>query len=186
MLEIYILLAAMVIAALVAVEVKDLLAAAVALGMVGFSVAIIFLLLQAPDLAIVQIVVETLTVVFFAAVILRSTSVDSTAGQKSLRQMVLPLVAFAAFAVLFIVLASNVFRGLPPFGSPAMRVAADYIALGLERTGAANVVAAIILDFRAYDTLGEATVLFTAVLGVLTIVRRVGRKPRESTDARGD
>lgn len=186
MLEIYILLAAMVIAALVAVEVKDLLAAAVALGLVGFSVAIIFLLLQAPDLAIVQVVVETLTVVFFAAVILRSTSVDSTTGQKSLRQMVLPLVAFAAFAVLFIVLAANVFHGLPPFGSPAMRVAADYIALGLERTGAANVVAAIILDFRAYDTLGEATVLFTAVLGVLTIVRRVGRKPRESADARGD
>jgi multisubunit Na+/H+ antiporter MnhB subunit len=184
MVEIYILLAAMVIAALVAVEVRDLLAAAVALGLVGFSVAIIFLLLQAPDLAIVQIVVETLTVVFFAAVVLRSTSTDSTVGPKPLRQMVLPLVAFAGFAVLFIVLAANVFRSLPPFGSPAMRVAADYIALGLERTGAANVVAAIILDFRGYDTLGEATVLFTAVLGVLTVVRRVGRKPVEGAVAK--
>ncbi|MFO7651983.1 MAG: hydrogen gas-evolving membrane-bound hydrogenase subunit E [bacterium] len=176
MIEIYILLAAMVIAALVAIEVRDLLAAAVALGLVGFSVAIIFLLLQAPDLAIVQIVVETLTVVFFAAVILRSTSVDSTIGQRRLRQMVLPLTAFAGFAVLFVVLAANVFRGLPGFGDPVMRVAAQYIATGLQLTGAANVVAAIILDFRAYDTLGEATVLFTAVLGVLTVVRRVGRK----------
>jgi multisubunit Na+/H+ antiporter MnhB subunit len=57
-----------------------------------------------------------------------------------------------------------------------MRVASDYIAYGLDRTGAANVVAAIILDFRGYDTLGEATVLFTAVVGVLTVVRRAGRK----------
>jgi multicomponent Na+:H+ antiporter subunit B len=37
-------------------------------------------------------------------------------------------------------------------------------------------VAAVILDFRGYDTLGEATVLFTAVVGVLTIMRRIGRK----------
>ncbi len=37
-------------------------------------------------------------------------------------------------------------------------------------------VASILLDFRGYDTLGEATVLFTAVMGVLAVVRRVGRK----------
>jgi multisubunit Na+/H+ antiporter MnhB subunit len=169
----------MVIAALVAIEVRDLLAAAVALGMVGFTVAIVFLLLQAPDLAIVQVVVETLTVVFFAAVVLRSTSADNTIGQKRLRQVVLPLAAFAGFAVLFLVLTASALRWLPPFGAPVMRVAADYIATGLKLTGAANIVAAIILDFRAYDTLGEATVLFTAVLGVLTIVRRVGRKPAD-------
>jgi uncharacterized MnhB-related membrane protein len=78
MIELYVLLAAMLIAALVAIEIKDLLAAAVALGIVGFLVAIMFILLQAPDLAIVQIVVETLTVVFFAAVILRTTNVDVT------------------------------------------------------------------------------------------------------------
>ncbi len=178
MTEIYILLAAMLIAALVAIEIRDLLAAAVALGLVGFSVAIIFLLLQAPDLAIVQVVVETLTVVFFAAVVLRSTSVDSTVGGKSVRQMILPLSVFAVFALLFIILAAGVLRGLPPFGSPTMRVASEYIQTGLARTGAANIVAAIILDFRGYDTLGEVTVLFTAVLGVLTVVRRIGRKAR--------
>jgi multisubunit Na+/H+ antiporter MnhB subunit len=65
-----------------------------------------------------------------------------------------------------------------------MLVAKEYIALGLERTGAANVVAAIILDFRGYDTLGEATVLFTAVVGVLTIMRRAGRK-EHSSEAKG-
>ena len=45
-----------------------------------------------------------------------------------------------------------------------------------QETGAANLVASVILDYRAFDTLGEATVLFTAVMGVLAVVRKVGRK----------
>ena len=40
-------------------------------------------------------------------------------------------------------------------------------------------VSSIILDYRAYDTLGEATVLFTAVIGVLTVMRSVGKKKEE-------
>lgn len=176
MIELYVLLAAMIIAALVAIEIKDLLAAAVALGIVGFSVAIMFILLQAPDLAIVQVVVETLTVVFFAAVILRTTNSDTTLAGGFKRELIFPTVMYVTFGLVFLVLIGRALSGLPEFGSPTMLVAREYIALGLERTGAANVVAAIILDFRGYDTLGEATVLFTAVIGVLTLVRRVGRK----------
>lgn len=175
MTELYVLLAVMLAAAVVSAETKNLLAAAVALGLVGFSVAIMFILVQAPDLAIVQAVVETLTVVFFAAVILRTTHTDSTAGGLLKRETVLPLIAFLGFAALFLVLASRALAGIQ-FGDPAMRVAAHYIREGLRLTGAANVVAAIILDFRGYDTLGEATVLFTAVVGVLTVVRRTGRR----------
>ncbi|MBM3790705.1 MAG: DUF4040 domain-containing protein [Acidobacteria bacterium] len=178
MIELYVLLVAMIIAAIVAIEVKDLLAAAVALGIVGFSVAIMFILVQAPDLAIVQIVVEVLTVVFFAALVLRTTHTDTTIAQQFKREMILPAVVFSVFGIIALALSTWAFRDLPAFGSPVMRVAQDYIALGLEKTGAANVVAAIILDFRGYDTLGEATVLFTAVVGVLTIMRRTGRKPR--------
>lgn len=172
--ELYFLLVAMLVAALVAIHVKDLLGAAVALGLVGFSVAIIFILLRAPDLAIVQIVVETLTVVFFAAVMLRTTNRDTTSGLSADGGW-LSSVAYGIFALLFLWQAMRGMRELPPFGSPLMLTAVDYIAVGLERTGAANVVTAIILDFRGYDTLGEATVLFTAVVGVLTIMRRSGR-----------
>ncbi|MBM3332179.1 DUF4040 domain-containing protein [candidate division WOR-3 bacterium] len=176
MIELYVLLAAMLVAALAAIEIKDLLAAAVSLGIVGFSVAIIFILLQAPDLAIVQVVVETLTVVFFAAVILRTTNTDTTIHGGLKREVVFPAVVYVAFSLIFMVLVGRALTELPSFGSPTMLVAKEYIALGLEKTGAANVVAAIILDFRGYDTLGEATVLFTAVVGVLTIMRRAGRK----------
>ena len=66
---------------------------------------------------------------------------------------------------------------LTQFGQPVMDRFADapsntYLRDGLEQTGAANIVTAILLDFRAYDTLGEATVLFCAVMGALTVLRR--------------
>ena len=57
-----------------------------------------------------------------------------------------------------------------------MRVAQHYLDAGLQETGAANLVASVILDYRAYDTLGEVTVLFAAALGVLAVVRKVGKK----------
>jgi len=176
MIELYVLLIAMLAAAIVAVEVKDLLAAAVAMGMVGFSVAILFIMVQAPDLAIVQVVVEILAVVFFAAVILRTTHTDTTVQLRITPRMILPAVLYGAFVLMFAVVVTHVLRELPAFGSPLMNVAGNYIAVGLKQTGAANLVTAVILDFRAYDTLGEAVVLFTAVVGVLTVVRQVGHR----------
>jgi len=44
-------------------------------------------------------------------------------------------------------------------------------------TGAANYVMGIVLDSRGYDTLGEATVIFTAIVGAYAVLRRKGRKP---------
>lgn len=176
MLELYLLIIAMLAAAVVAVEIKDLLASAVAMGIVGFSVAIMFILVQAPDLAIVQIVVEILTVVFFAATILRTTHTDETIGKGLKTESIFPSITYFVFATLFAVLVSYALRELPQFGSPIMKIANYYINNGLIDTGAANIVAAIILDYRGYDTFGEAVVLFTSVIGVLTILRSTGRK----------
>jgi len=55
-------------------------------------------------------------------------------------------------------------------------MAETYVKEGAEKTGAANLVAGILWDFRGYDTLGEATILFTAALGVLTVLRLRGKK----------
>jgi multicomponent Na+:H+ antiporter subunit B len=174
MIDLYLFLGFMLVAALIAVEIKDLLAAAIAVGAVGFAVAIMFVLLQAPDLAIVQVVVEILTVIIFVAVILRTTHVDETIGKKISSAQVLAIVMFVLFIMMIVVLSTRVLRELPPFGCPVMKVASDYIELGLPKSGGANIVADIILDFRALDTLGEVTVLFTSVIGVLVIMRRKG------------
>ena len=63
--------------------------------------------------------------------------------------------------------------GLPGFGSfENKHVAEFYLEEGMNRTGSANIVNAIVWDFRGYDTLGEETVLFCAALGVFMIIRR--------------
>ena len=46
-----------------------------------------------------------------------------------------------------------------------------YLEAGTEETGATNIVAAIITDYRAFDTLGETLVLFTAILAVVTVLK---------------
>jgi len=62
---------------------------------------------------------------------------------------------------------------LPGFGTWGSRqVAHYYIRQGALDTGSANLVNAIVWDYRGYDTMGEETVLFTAALGVFLIMRR--------------
>lgn len=65
-----------------------------------------------------------------------------------------------------------------PFGSPAMSDMDDYfIVHGQEQTGANNIVTSVVFDFRGFDTIGEASVLFTAVFGVSVLFR--ARKKEE-------
>ena len=52
----------------------------------------------------------------------------------------------------------------------------SYVDYGAERTGSVNLVTGVLLGYRAYDTLGEATILFTAAIGVLTVLRLKGKK----------
>ena len=65
---------------------------------------------------------------------------------------------------------------MPVFGSPDSPVVNDvsrrYIEDGLKETGAVNIVAGMILDYRAFDTLGESTVLFIASCAVMILLRR--------------
>jgi multisubunit Na+/H+ antiporter MnhB subunit len=66
-----------------------------------------------------------------------------------------------------------------PFGEPAAtRMDDHYIAFAQRETAADNVVTSIVFDYRGFDTLGEASVLFTAVLGVGLALRRT-RKDEE-------
>lgn len=174
MIELYLLLILMIIAAVVAVEVKDLLSSVIAVGAVGLGLSIVFLILKAPDVAITQLVVEILCLIILIRATLKKDLPFSTTGRWFLNTLIT-----VSFVGLFLLIAKNVIGDLPPFGYPIMRVADSYLKEGLLQTGATNLVASVILDYRAYDTLGEATVLFTAVIGVLSLVRRVGRKKEE-------
>ena len=171
MVELYILLIFMIIGAIIAIEVKDLLSAVVAVGAVGLGLSIVFLVLKAPDVAITQLVVEILCLIILIRATLKKDIPFSTSGRWVLNTLIT-----VGFIGTFLVVAIKSLSELPEFGYPIMRVASTYLKEGLTKTGATNLVSSVILDLRAYDTLGEATILFTAVIGVLALVRKVGRK----------
>lgn len=173
----------MIIGAIYALNAKDLLSALISCGAVGYGLVICFLLLKAPDLAIVQIVVETVTLVIMVAVVLDSS-------RKELREKaqvkvkgityiniryLINLSTVLIFALMLLYLFSQAIEVLPAFGENTTRMSTAYIN-GAEQTGSANLVTGVLFDFRGYDTLGEATILFTAVIGVLTVLRTKAKK----------
>jgi multicomponent Na+:H+ antiporter subunit B len=178
----YILLVFMIIAALVAVETKNLLSSVICVGAIGFGGSLMFLFLRAPDIAITQIVVEVLgLIILIRATIARDLTFIS--GDREFFGVVVSLV------IIFMIFLAGVrvFETLPDFGTPIFAEAPGaasqtYISEGLQKTGAANLVTSVILDFRAYDTLGEATVLFTTIIGATVILRRKSRKLIEEPD----
>jgi multicomponent Na+:H+ antiporter subunit B len=171
--EIYliILLVFMILGALIAVELKNLLSSVIALGAIGFGISIAFLFLKAPDLAIVQIAVEVILLIFLIRATI-SRDVVSTSGHIKWYGMLVSICLIAAVLAIGIF----AFRSLGSFGSPIISVVKEapsneYLAEGLRESGSANIVTSVLLDYRAFDTLGEATVLFAAIIGALAILR---------------
>lgn len=179
MVELILLLLFVIFGAVIAVQIRSLLSAVVAFGVVGFALCVIFFILRAPDVAIAQLIVEVLVLVL----LIRATGVrrDLTEYRGGLLEI------FAVSSVLVFVLVFGIFtlwalHHIPDFGEPLMTVSRSYIEQGLQKTGAANIVASVLFDFRGYDTLGEATVLFTAVIGALAVLRVKGRKKVDERD----
>ncbi len=172
----YILLLFMLIAAVIAVETKNLLSAVICVGAIGFGGSLIFLFLRAPDIAITQIVVEVLgLIILIRATIARDLTFIS-GDREFFGTVVSVVVVFLIFMAGVKVLDSLYDFGTPVYAKTENAASQTYIEKGLDDTGAANIVSSIILDYRAYDTLGEATVLFTAIIGATVLLRKKSRK----------
>ena len=172
-----------ILAAIITVLTPNLLYAVISVGAVGFLIAIVYLFLAAPDVAIVQIGVEVISLVIL---------IRATLGREVQHLKTVHAVVGVSFAVAFIAVIGlfgiQVFNLFPEFGVPVMERFADtpalvYLQTGLPATGAPNLVTAVLLDFRAWDTLGEATVLFCAALGAAVVLRRNARiEPKTKKD----
>ena len=167
----YALMIFCLVGAVIAIETRNMLSAVIALGVVGFGVSLMFLFLAAPDIAITQVVVEVLSLIIL---IRAATYMDNTAIE--LRQNNFTSMIALVFVGIFLMLCFWAFQDMVPFGMATMRVSKHYIDLGLKETGAANIVSAVILNYRGYDTVGEAIVLFTSILGAFVILRKHGKK----------
>lgn len=188
---ILLLIGFILLAGLIAAEARDLLSSVIAIGAAGFALSVVDLLLGAPDLAFPQVLVEIVTVVLLIRMIMTRKDTSRQTPRDTLRTGI-ALLGGGIFIVAVYLAASGVVEkgGIPPLGQPVLAgdvakpvhersgVSADYLERCKEDTGAANVVTGILLDYRAYDTLGEATVIFVAVLGGYAVLRRRGRKKK--------
>jgi multicomponent Na+:H+ antiporter subunit B len=171
--EVYllVLLVFMVIGALIAVETRNLLSAVISLGAVGFGLSIAFLFLGAPDLGLVQIAVEVVLLVFLIRATIGRDVIPARGHIRWPGLLIVGLLLAGLFTFGYTGL-----RSLGEFGSPVMAAFRDapsntYLRQGLKETGSANIVTSVLLDYRGYDTLGEATVLFASIIGTLAILR---------------
>ncbi len=182
-----ILVVFMLLAVLIAVEARDLLSSVIALGAAGFALSVVDLLLGAPDLALTQVVVETVALVLLIRLVVTREDTSRESHRDAFRTGAALLAGGVILAGIFLAAGGlGGQAGLPEFGRPLLTaapdaavgpgVAKDYLANAASETGAANAVMAVLLDYRAYDTLGEATVIFVSILGAYALLRRVGRR----------
>ena len=146
-------------------------AAVMLLGGVGYAMAAIFLLYGAPDLALTQLLVETLSIVVFLLALrdLPSKFVSTTVRTVS----VLRLALCAAVGIGITVFALS--AGTHASGSSPNEV---FEKLSEKAAGGRNIVNVILVDFRGSDTMGEITVLLLAAIGVANLVAAVRRSRR--------
>lgn len=164
-----------VIAAIIAVAMvfvlfaRSRLAAVVALGVVGYGIALIFVFFGAPDLAMTQFAIETLTVILMVLILYRLPSFAnfSSRGQRTRDAVV--AVSVGALITILVLVSSAI-------AQPSV-LTSFFAENSVPEAKGRNIVNVIIVDFRGLDTLGEITVLGIAALGVYALLR--GRIPSQ-------
>ena len=167
-----VLLGLLCVTAVVVALLRDVLAATVAFAGYSLSMAILWVILQAPDVALTEAAVGAgvTTSLFLVAIIKTGRPI----GRSELGARFAPasVIAVAAAAGLLLTTVPD----LPAVGTPDapafQRVAPAYLAGAVPDLGIPNVVTAILAGYRAFDTFGEVTVVFAAGIAVMVIVGR--------------
>jgi len=162
----WLLVTVMAAAVVVVVAARSRVLAVGALGVIGGGAALVFLVYGAPDLALTQLLVETLTLTIVAIVLLRLPPIDPPTVDRNARRWVDGLVAVGTgivVAALSLATTSGpIDRQLTAFFEHNSYVAAH----------GRNIVNVILVDFRSLDTLGEIVVVATAGLAGYALIAR--------------
>ena len=182
-----ILLLILVVCAVSAVFMKDLLSATIILGAYSLIMAVVWMRLNAVDVAFTEASVGAgITAVLIIAALSRTKRMEDDGDwdipararlrSKGVIQKAAPVVIVTAICGALIYGSID----LPRFGDPDApahhHVANRYIEEGHHEAASENYVTAVLANYRGYDTLGETTVIFTAGIGVVLLLRR--RKKR--------
>lgn len=157
------LIAVMAIAAISILFAKSRLTAILLNGVLGFSIAIFFVLFRAPDLALTQLVIETVTTALFLLCFnfLPEWTKEDSPKRTKIRNAIIAIAAGTTVTLI----------GLTVNSGRLFESISGYFEDSYELAGGDNIVNAILGDFRAFDTMLESLVLFIAGLGVYTLIR---------------
>ncbi|MFP4146179.1 MAG: putative monovalent cation/H+ antiporter subunit A [Halorhodospira sp.] len=162
--------ALLVAAVLFACRTQSRLGAVVSAGVVGFAVALFYILFSAPDLSITQILVETLTVILLVLVLFKLPEFVSFSSPRQRRwdAVVASLVGLLVTTLLLVVIDQQLAEPISGYHL------GESVSLGHGH----NVVNVILVDYRALDTLGEIFVVALAAIGVYSMIKYT-RAPQE-------
>lgn len=157
------------------IRVRNLFAVVVLTGAYSFLMASVMIVLDAVDVAMTEASVGAGISTVLALGALHLTKTEEAAPRYS---PLLPGIVAAATGAILVWGTWD----LPPFGSADTpmntHVGADYLARNMAETDIPNVVTAVLASYRGFDTLGETTVVFTAGIGVLMLLKRWRRAAR--------
>jgi multicomponent Na+:H+ antiporter subunit A len=157
-----------VTAAALTLRIRQRLSAVLVVGVTGYGIAVVFALQGAPDLALTQFIVETLTLVVFVLV-LRKLPKDITERHRPRERAVRGVIAVAMGAFMAAV------GAVALSARTATPVSEAWPGPAYEFGGGKNIVNVALVDIRAWDTLGEISLLVVAATGVASLVFLRGR-----------
>lgn len=140
----------------------------VSMGVAGYGISLIFMYYSAIDLAITQIIVETLTIVMFMAILQKLPRFAVLSSRRTRLRDFLIALSFGSVMTILAIKAVNV--NLNP------TISGFFVENSYSRAFGENVVNVILVDFRALDTLGEVTVLTIAATGVYLLLKTKNKK----------
>ncbi|MEM0947493.1 MAG: putative monovalent cation/H+ antiporter subunit A [Pseudomonadota bacterium] len=159
----WVVIALIVAGAILTLVTSSRVAAIAGLGAVGIGVALIFIIFGAPDVAITQLLVETLIVVLFAVAALKLPFLDPT-GQKTHRPLDATLaVGIGAVVTIVMLMVTD--------GPIDRRLTTFFEEAAWPEAFGRNIVNVILVDFRALDTFGEIAVVVIAALGAFALLK---------------
>ncbi|MEU1123789.1 Na+/H+ antiporter subunit A [Streptomyces sp. NPDC005899] len=149
-------------AALSCLTVSRRMKAVVLAGLTGYGTALLFVVQGAPDLALTQFCVETVSMIVFVLVLRRMPVRFEESIGTWRRNLRIPVALAAAATVGVAVWVAGAARVAEPAGAAMVEEVAHH--------GLKDVVATILVDLRAWDTLGESAVLAAAAIGVTSLI----------------
>ncbi|NQS71638.1 MAG: DUF4040 domain-containing protein [Desulfobulbaceae bacterium] len=150
--------------AITAATVKSRLTMVLAATLVGYGSALLFLFAGAPDVALTQFVVDTVFVVVVAAVLLTLTKISPAAVPEPGWRPGTFVLALAFATLITLLLMATLSQ---PFSS---EIPDWFSAQSVPAAHGRNVVNVILVDFRAFDTLGEITVVLLSLVAALAVL----------------